>query len=263
MHMKQSTLIRSAAVGLALASSAWLVSRADAGDGAKIDEARGALERWVETRKIISQEERDFALSKEILQDRIALVKRDIESVKVKIAEAQTTIAETDKKKAELAAENDVLKQESAKLSATIADLEKATAALLVRAPDPVRERVKPLSQRFPEKPEETKLSLSERWQNVIGVLNEMAKFHRELVLASEVRTLPDGSSVEVTTLYLGLAQAYYVNAAGTVGAIGTSTAQGWSWKPANEVAPLIAQTIGILKGEKVAAFVQLPVQVQ
>ena len=112
MHMKQSTLIRSAAVGLALASSAWLVSRADAGDGAKIDEARGALERWVETRKIISKEERDFALSKEILQDRIALVERDIESVKVKIAEAQTTIAETDKKKDSVALANELLKDD-------------------------------------------------------------------------------------------------------------------------------------------------------
>lgn len=257
-------LLAGGALGLAGCAALFGATRAQATQqGAAIDDARAALEKWVEARKVISQEERDFAVGKELLADRIELVKRDIASVQQKIDDAQATISDTERRKAELAAENEKLKAEAAGLAATVARLEQRTAAMLLRAPDPVRERVKPLSQRFPEDPANTKLSLSERWQNVVGVLNEMNKFQRELVLASEVRTLADGSSAEVTTLYLGLGQAYYVNATGTVAAIGTSTEKGWTWSPANEIAPLVAQVIGIVKGEKVAAFVQLPVKVQ
>lgn len=255
---------RRAAVAASLVAAVALMAAGGvASQGSAIDDARAALERWVEVRKTISQEQRDFTLKKEVLADRIELVERDIESVKAKIEEAKATISETEKKTAELAAENDKLKAEAARKAELVTALERRVSALLARSPDPIRERVKVLSQRFPSDPATTKQSLSERWQNVVGVLNEMNKFQRELVVASEVRTLPDGSSAEVATLYLGLGQAYYVNATGTVAAIGTSTATGWTWNPANEIAPLVSQVIGIVKGEKVAAFVKLPVKVQ
>jgi len=109
------------------------------------------------------------------------------------------------------------------------------TKRLLERLPDPVRERVKPLSQRFPEDPADTKLSLGERFQNVIGVLNEVNKFNGEVSVTSEVRALANGSSAEVTALYLGIGQAYYVNASGDAAGIGTASADGWVWTPADE----------------------------
>jgi septal ring factor EnvC (AmiA/AmiB activator) len=263
-QLRSRPLWRRAVVAASLvAAVALMAAGGAASQGSAIDDARAALERWVEVRKTISQEQRDFTLKKEVLADRIELVERDIESVKAKIEEAKATISETEKKTAELAAENDKLKAEAARKAELVTALERRVSALLARSPDPIRERVKVLSQRFPADPASTKLSLSERWQNVVGVLNEMNKFQRELVVASEVRTLADGGSAEVATLYLGLGQAYYVNATGTVAAIGTSTASGWTWSPANEIAPLVAQVIGIVKGEKVAAFVQLPVKVQ
>jgi len=229
----------------------------------KIENTRAALEKWVETKRIISKEKRDFELSKEILNERIELVQHEIESLHGKITDAENSIAEADKKRADMIEENNKLKESSASLAGTLSMLEERTKQLLRRLPDPIRERVKPLSQRLPENPDETKLSISERFQNVVGILNEVDKFNREITVTSEVRTLPQGNSVEVTALYLGIGQGYYASANGVIAGTGTATADGWVWKQNNDAAVQITEAIAILKNEKVASFVRLPVELQ
>lgn len=257
---------RSAIGTLLLTSAICLLSSgaisADMTDG-DVDNTRAALEKWVETRRIISKEKHDFELGREMLTERIELVQREIESLRVKIGEAEKSITEADKKRAELLDENEKLKEASASLSGTVIKLEARTKEILKRLPDPIRERVKPLSQRFPENPAETKLSLGERFQNIVGVLNEVNKFNREITVTSEVRKLPDGTSAEVTALYIGIGQAYYVNGKGDVAGIGTASPEGRVWTPANKAAAGIARAIAILKNETAAAFVQLPIEIQ
>jgi hypothetical protein len=158
--------------------------------------------------------------------------------------------------------DNQKLKDASASLIGALESLEERTKELLKRLPDPVCQRVKPLRQRLPEKSAETKLSVSERFQNVVGILNEVDKFNREITLTSEVRTLPDGPSVEVVAVYIGIGQAFYASADGTVAGIGTAQKDGWVWKPDNTAGPRIAEAIAILKNEKVAKFVQLPIEI-
>lgn len=228
-----------------------------------IDNVRGVIEQWVQTRQLISKEKKDWALEREMLDERIKLVENEIASLREKIGQAQQSISDADKKRAELVEQNDKLKSASEKLKGIANNLEARTLALNNRLPDPIRERIKPLSQRLPKDPNETKLSLSQRFQNVIGILNEVNKFNREPTVTSEVRTLADGSVAEVTALYIGLGQAYYVGAKGTVAGVGRPSENGWSWESSNDTADEITDAVAILKNEKVASFVPLPVKVQ
>lgn len=228
-----------------------------------VESAREALEKWVETRKVISKEKQDWALGRELLDERIKLVEREIASLREKISQAEKSISDTDKKRAELVEENNKLKNASATLASTVAKLETRTISLNSRLPDPIRERIKPLSQVLPEDPNDTKLSLAQRFQNVVGILNEVNKFNREITVTSEVRTLDDGSTAEVTALYVGLGQAYYTGANGTTAGVGRPSEDGWKWDSANDAASSIANAVAILKNEMVAAFVPLPVKVQ
>ncbi len=228
-----------------------------------IEETRTALEKWVETQRVISKEKRDLELSKEMLNERIELVRREIQSLLEKITDAEKSIAEADKKRADLIQENDLLKEVSIELVGVCTSLEENTIKLLTRLPDPIREHIKPLSQRLPDRAEETKLTISERFQNVVGILNEIGKFNRDIRIVSEVRMLPDGTSAEVTALYLGLGQGYYSGANGTIAGIGTVSEEGWAWKPANDAAGEIAKAISILKNEQVASFVRLPIEIK
>ncbi len=256
------TLGRVAAIGVVCTvCCSYAVSAAQ--EAEKIETTRAAIEQWVKTKDLISKEKRDFALAKEVLNERIELVRREIKALHEKITDAEDSIAEADKKRADMLEENEKLKQASASLQDTLVYLEQQTGQLLKRLPDPIRERVKPLSQRLPEDPKDTKLSISERFQNVVGILNEVDKFNREITVTSEVRTLEDGSSVEVAALYVGIGQGFYASANGTVAGIGTAAEDGWVWKPANEAAVQISDAIAILKNEKVAAFVQVPVEIQ
>lgn len=234
---------------------------ADAGNG--VDRVRSALEKWVETRRLVSLEQRDWDLGREMLNERIALLEREIETLRGRIAEAQESISDADKKRAGLLEENEALKAASSGLAESMAVFEIRTRSLLNRMPDPIRERVKPLSQRIPEEVAETKLSFAERFQNVVGILNEVNKFNREITVTSEVRALPDGTSAEVAAMYVGVSQAYYVGGNDLIAGYGTAGADGWVWTAADAIAPQVAQAIAILKNEKIASFVQLPVEIK
>lgn len=232
-------------------------------DDDRVEGVRTALEKWVETRRLLSQEKRDWALGREMLDNRIDLVRREIESLRARIKDAEESIAEADKKRTDLVDRNEKLKQASAALVETVEALESRTVELLHRLPDPIRERIKPLSQRIPEESKETKLSLSERFMNIVGILNSVNKFNRDITVTSEVRTLKDGTKAEVTALYVGIGQGYYASADGKSAGVGTATQDGWVWAPADDAAPRITEAIKILKNEEVAGFVRLPIRIQ
>lgn len=241
-----------------------LTVRLSAQDNAEaVANTRATVEKWVETRNLVSKELRDWAQGKEALAARMELVRRDIESLQKKITDAQKTVASADERRAVLLAENEQRKAGGDKLTARVAALEGKLLAQLPRLPEPLRDKLKPLTQRLPRAGEETKQSLAERWQNVVGVLNELDKWQREILVTSEVRQLGDGQSVEVAVLYVGLGQAFYASGNGKVAGYGQPTANGWQWKQANEMAADVLRTIAIYKNEQVAAFVRLPVQVQ
>jgi FtsZ-binding cell division protein ZapB len=229
----------------------------------KTQNAKTAIEKWIETQRIISQEKRDLALSREMLNERISLVQREIESLRNKTDEAQASIAETDKKRDAMVEENETLKQATASLGGVLSNMEGRVRHLIVRLPEPIRQRIKPLSQRLPNNSEQTNLSTAERFQNIVGILNELDKFNREISVTSEVRTLADNSSVEVAVLYLGLGQAFYTSSNASVAGTGTASDTAWVWKPNNPAAAQIADAIAIFKNEKVASFVQVPVEIK
>jgi hypothetical protein len=232
-------------------------------DARTLESTRDTLDKWVETQQIISNEKRDWQLAREVLEQRNELLQNEIATLEEKIAETQSGIGEVDVKRRELNAENRALEDAADLLDAEILGLEAKTRGLLARLPEPILERVAPLSARIPDNPANTQLSLGERYQNVVGILNEVNKFNRDITLTSEVRTLPGGSASEVRALYLGLGQAYYVTANGEAAGVGRPTSDGWKWTPANEMADEILQAIAILQNEDVPAYVPLPVEIQ
>lgn len=226
-----------------------------------LDRTREVLSKWVEARKLISEEKEKWELEREMLGDRMDLVRTERDTLTKKIHETQSLITDADRKREDLVGENDALKNASATLVNRIFSLERNVLSLLPRLPVPVQNRIKPLSQRIP-KTEETDLSLSERYQNVVGIINELNKGANEITVVSEVRELPDGSTAEVQTLYLGYACAYYCTNKGDMAGVGRPTPSGWEWEPDHSIAQPVADSISILKNEKVAEFIPLPVTI-
>jgi septal ring factor EnvC (AmiA/AmiB activator) len=228
-----------------------------------IEITRTAFENWIVNQRLISKEKRDLAISLEILNERIELVETEIMSLEEKIGQAEQSIAEADKKRAELLEENEKLKNASDSVKSNLFALEDRIRQLIKLMPNVITKKIKPLSQRLPDKSKECKLSLSERFQNVVGILNEVDKFNNEITLTSEIRTLEDGRSFEVSTVYLGLGQGYYASSNGEIAGVGMVLNGRWNWRQMNEYAGEILEVIAILNNEKVASFVRLPVQIR
>lgn len=236
-------------------------SPSDAEQG--IQRTREAMRLWVETRRAISAEEKDWRLGKDLLESRIAATRREIESRRLEITEAEASITDADRKRMELTVENDRLKEGSAVLEDIIAGLEARTRGLVVRLPDPIRDRIRPISVQIPEDPAETTLDLSRRYLNVIGVLNEIDKFNREITEYPELREQADGTSVEVTTVYLGLGQAFYLGRDGEAAGVGRPGAEGWIWTEMNGSRDQIATLVSVIRNETPAKYVELPIVVE
>ncbi|MCB9886675.1 MAG: DUF3450 family protein [Planctomycetes bacterium] len=258
----RGTLFAALTIG-ALAAPASAQSERQQGDPARdrVAVTRTTLQEWVENNRIYSKEKQQWREEREYLRDRIELVQRETESLKTRIGEAEQSIGEADKKRGDLAEQNERLTANSMVLAEQVVTLEEKTRRLLARLPDPLRERIAPVSQRIPADSAETKLSLSERFQNVIGVLNEVNKFQRDVHLAREVRNLEAGKTAEVSVLYFGIAFAYYVTDDGKEAGVGVPGDKGFAWTPSSGFAPAIARAVAIKKGEQVAAFVSLPVK--
>lgn len=229
---------------------------------AEIERTREAMRLWVETRRTISQEKRDWRIGREVLQARIEVAKEEIESRRRDIADAESSITDSDRKRLELLEAKKGLEEDLSVLEEIIVGLENRTKAILPRLPDPLREKVRPIATMIPEDSENAELALSKRYLNVTFVLNEIDKFNREITQRSEIRDRPDGSQVEVTAVYVGLAQGFYLGRDATLAGIGRPGPDGWVWTEDDAAAPAIAELVGILNNSKPAAYVGLPVTI-
>ncbi len=230
------------------------------------DTTRATLERWVEARKQSSKARSDWRVEKESLQERIDVVRRQIATLKERIAETEKSIGAADQQKTQLQADGAKIKVTTDRLEAGVAALEEQVRALLPRLPDPIQQKVAPLSQQFRAPVEgvaQKKLSVGARFGNVLGVLNLVQKWNNEVSVTSEVRTLPDGTTAEVACIYFGLGQAFYVTAKGDAAGVGVGSPEGWKWTPRNEAAKAIQTAIDVYQSKAMASFVALPFEIQ
>ena len=228
-----------------------------------LEAAKQNLAKWLETERLVTKEEQDWRVGRELIQERIDLIRRESQALKERIAQTKKDMEEAATKTAELKTQNELVRVGTKSLADDIKPLELRTLAMLPRTPEPVRLRVAPLTQRIPTNPKECKLTLSERYQNVVGTLNELNKATRELSVSGEVRQLADGRKVEVSVFYIGLAQAYYVNEKSGVAGAGLVGRYGWMWEEHNDLVSPVSRVLAIYRGEAPAAYIPLPVSVK
>jgi hypothetical protein len=227
-----------------------------------LDELRLTMGKWIETQQIIAKERKDWQQGKELLVSRLELKKKEIAELEDKIGKAQASVAEAAKKRDELLAANAALVESQGKLTKSVIEIEGSLKQLLPTLPDPLQSRMQQLVQRMPADAANTRVGTAERFQNALGMLGEIDKADADLSVAVEVRTLPNGKRAEVQSLYLGLAQAYYLSADGDAG-IGKPGKDGWHWEVAPTLARDLVVAFEILQGKRSPAFVNLPVVLQ
>lgn len=256
-------LIAWAALCLSLSSAAFRpVGEGDKDSTTTLEETRVVMGKWIETQQIISRERKEWQQGKEILQGRVELVRKEMGTLEEAVKQAESGFAEANKKREDLLARHAQLDATAAQLSASVSGMEAEVRKLFKSLPEPVQSKLQPLYQRIPDESTKAHVTVAERFQNVIGILNELNKTNTEIAVNYEVHTLADGSASEVKAIYVGLAQAYYVNARGEAG-IGSPTTDGWKWVPSKAIGNDVLMALEILQGKQTPAFVPLPMRIQ
>lgn len=262
---RKSTIVLSIACTICLLPSTDLLSQQSTegkNNATQLEEARLTMGKWIETQQIISKERKDWQQGKEILSGRVELIKKELGTLEEKITQAQSSVTEANKKREALLAENEQLKTAGAELANAISHMESEVRRLFKTIPEPIQTKLQPLYQRIPEDAKQTRISIAERFQNVLGILNELNKANNEITVNYEVHNLADGKPAEVKAIYIGLGQAYYVSARGEAG-IGRPSPEGWIWEPSQNIAPEVLQALEIIQGKHSPVFVPLPVRLQ
>ncbi len=227
------------------------------------DSTRTKIQKWVETEQLISEKKAEWQEGKGILQARIELLQSELGDYEERIEKAESEIAKSDEQAGKLEAQSQDLKAATDALRTMIVGMEKKLKSeVLASLPQVLGDKIRPLSQKLPENPDETDLSLSQRFQNVVGTLNEINKFNASISTSTAIREL-NGKEVEVKEIYLGLGQAYFVNNDGTQAGTGTPGPNGWDWQPVNDRAPEMMKIFQILDGEGLAEYIPLPFEVK
>ena len=235
--------------------AAAAVSRADT----PLNETRSTLEKWVETRQLISKTRSDWQSDKELMEQTRALYERELKSVEEQMTRLGTNSTQVEKERLEAEGQLQASRGSLDRTTEFVNGFEARIKTLVPRLPVPLQDILKPLLARIPADPANTRMMPTERFQVVVGILNEMDKFNNAISVFNEKRKNTRGDEVAVETVYVGLGAAYFVNEAGDFAGTGTPGADGWEWKPQPDIAGSVREVIRIYRNERAARFVSLP----
>ena len=228
-----------------------------------VTNTRDTLDRWVETRQLISEEKSEWRVEKSILKDTKSLLENEVERLDKAIKDLEASATEADKERSKLTAKKERLNEATSVVKEDITGLEKRMRAALDRLPKPLLEKIKPLIRRIPENPEEADAGIGQRVQNLVGILSQTDKFNTTITQTSESRDIGDGTTVEVRTLYWGVAHAFYVDGTGEYAGIGIPGEDGWEWPRLEEAGPRIKELINVYEGKGDIRFVEVPARIE
>lgn len=229
---------------------------------ASVETVRTLLSKWVETEQLSARESREAEQSKDILAARIEVLKEGIAALNEKLEQSDQKLALAQSQKSAVTRDIDQVTVAITQLADEISGLESGLRTLHPRLPAPLTENIRTLYERMPVDTNNVRVSVAERCQNVLGVLNAINKFHSEISVVFDVRTLSDGKPSEVSCVYVGLGQAYSVSPRGEA-AVGRPGPQGWTWTPVPASSEAIALTMEILQSKAKPKFVPLPVELE
>lgn len=249
-------------LGLALALAVAAGARA-AEEGADVGAFRVKMEKWVETRQIISEEQSDWEVEQETLKATRDLLKQEKEALTNEIAELESSSTAADEERRQLLLQRGEYQRASAALEERIRTLELAVLALAPRLPEPLQRKLDLLLVQIPEDPESTRLQLGQRLMNVLGVLAQAEKFNGTATFVGETRAVGD-QKMQVRTLYWGLGQAVYVDAQAETAGIGRPGPDGWVFSSEPALAGKAKRLLDIYEGNVDAIeFVTFPVEIR
>ena len=268
--MKMRTFLPYAYALAYLAGGTWALAQNNNGSGSgggnteAIEAVQKKIDKYVETRQLISQEEADWEVEQEHLEQTRAMLEGERERLGQRITDLQQNLSEIQETIAELEEEKAQLKEASDLVEEKVVGLEGRMRTLSNFFPESFRNDLSLLA-RLPEDSTDTEIALGQRMLTILGIMKRAEEYHNGIHLEGETRAVgEDGNRRQVWTLYWGLAGAFYVDSQGEFAGTGHPTAEGWEWTGDDSIAGPVDQLVRMQRGEAAQpGFVQVPVVIR
>lgn len=228
-----------------------------------LDETRSAIEEWVRTEQLISQESRQWREEQTYINNIITILTAEQRELNEQIALAQEIATRADEEREVLVEQLSTYQEISALLESRVADYERQLLLVTDYLPEMLKQELAPRLSRLNSGSEALTLSLGERAQTVLNIVSEIQNFDSNLTLTTEIVPNDRNDQIEVRVLYLGLSRAFFINDNATLGGYGVPTESGWQWQQANELNQAIADAMASFEARISPQLVDLPMQVQ
>lgn len=238
------------------------VARTSAAEGV-LAESRSTIEKWVETRQLISKTRSDWQTDKDTIDQTVALYERELKVIDDQMSKVSTNNTQVVKEMTEAEALKKTSNEARGSAAQFATEFEGKLKKFVPLLPAPLQDIVKKDMARIPADAASTKMLAAERMQACVAVLNELDKFNNAVNVFSEKRKNAKGEEVAVQTLYVGLGAAYFVNDTADFAGVGAPGANGWEWSNKPELAPKVQEAVKIYRNERTARFLTLPVSVK
>ncbi len=223
---------------------------------------RDTLQQWVQVEKQISGERADWKQEEATMRDLLALLEVEEESLNRQIETFSRDAGGAERRRLELELRRDDWREVAERVGERLQILENELRALMSRLPKPLLLQLDPLVQRLPEAGKSADASLGQRAQVVVGILTEIDKFDSEITLFTELQTLPDGRTVEVQSLYIGLGGGFYADVSGRYAGVLRPSGNGWEARNDPAIGDAVREAIAIYQRTSgQARFVTLPLE--
>ncbi len=213
---------------------------------------------WIETRRLISEEASRWEGEKATLADLDAIRRRETEQLGEFVKAAGERVTALEEQAGKSASEKTSLQQWRSSFEAEISALEDRLKPLFPTFPSPLRDKIGDAIDRL--EATETNTPLQNRARDVLLILQAAHEFQNTITVASEVREL-GGEKHEVEVLYLGMTQAWFVDATGRFAGSGIPGADAWIWNADPGIAATVRKAIDVQKRAVTPDFVGLPIQ--
>jgi hypothetical protein len=229
----------------------------------RVSDFRVKMEKWVETRQIISEERSEWIAEQDTLRATRDLLAQQKQALASEIEELETSSTAADEERRELLLVRGDHQRGSQALREQIRAMEEQVLGIAPQLPEPLQDKLEVLLVQIPEGPEAIRLAPGQRLMNVLGVLAQAEKWNGTATFVGETRAVEGGEKVQLRTLYWGLAGAIYVDARGEVAGVGRPGPDGWVFASDPEIADEARRLLDIYEGNIDAIeFVALPAEI-
>jgi FtsZ-binding cell division protein ZapB len=230
---------------------------------ANMNEVRDVYKEYITIRKVIGEEKHEWKTQQSAMTDMITVVEMEIAALRAAMETMEAKMSGADEERALLQEKLDGLRQMSNSYDQQITGYENRIKTMRDWLPENLVKDVQPLFARLPQDPAATRLSYSQRLQNVVGILAQVNNFNSDLRLFTEVQEVA-GGRMEVQTLYFGLGMAIFSDVGGKFAGYGVPTESGWQWKRAEaSEAVAISHAIDVHANRRAPAFVSIPMKIK